>query len=100
MSSQGPATGTGTGFGRVSDTCILDGTPSQVAPGYPFSTLSIRDASDWIKYKKQALIYNDTKKLKAKDPWFVHGNDFRLESLNGENKCVPCQGNAISGSIF
>ena len=100
MSSQGPSAGTGTGFTRVEGTCILDETGSQVPPGYAFSRISIRDASDWIKFKKQALINYDSEKLKAKDPWFVHGNDFRLESLNGKNKCTPCQANGISGSIF
>lgn len=100
MSSQGPATGTETGFTRAGNTCILTGTPSQVPPGYAFDRTIIRDASDWIKYKKQARIYNDPKLSKAKDPWFVHGNDFRLEVLNGNNKCIPCEANAISGTIF
>ena len=103
MSSQGPAGGTGlgyTGTTGATGSCVLGGTPSQVVPGYPFSTLSIRDASDWIKYKKQALIYKDPKTANAKDPWFVHGNDFRLEWLNGKNKCEPCDANAISGTIF
>ena len=99
MSSQGPAGGTGTGFTSVNDTtCILTGTPSQIPNGYPFSTLSIRDASDWIKYKKQSIIYKDPKTSKARDPWFVHGNDFRLEWLNGENKCEKCDANAINGN--
>jgi hypothetical protein len=101
MSSQGPASGTGTGFTNSSNSkCILTGTPSQVPPGYPFNKTMIRDASDWIKYKKQARIYNDLKLSKAKDPWFVHGNDFRLEWLNGGNKCESCEANAISGYVF
>jgi len=100
MSSQGAATGTKTGFTRDSDTCVLVGNASQIPPGYPFSTVSIRDASDWIKFKKQKIIYKDPKTSKAKDPWFVHGNDFRLEWLNGENKCEKCEANAISGNIL
>jgi hypothetical protein len=102
MSSQGPAGGTGSGYTSstgATGICILDGSGSQVPPGYEFSTVSIRDASDWTKYKKQALLYKDVNKLKSKDPWFVYGNAFRLETLNGENKCVPCQANAFSGGI-
>ena len=87
MSSQGPAGGTGAGY-AISG-CNLTGTPSQSPTGYAFNKTNIRDASDWIKFKKQALIYNDPQVTKSKDPWFVHGNDFRLEWLNGENKCVP-----------
>jgi len=106
MSSQGPASGTETGYTGVTGVsgelkaCILVGNPSQVPPGYAFSRLSIRDASDWTKFKKQARINYDTKISKAKDPWFVHGNNFRLEVLNGNNKCIPCEANAISGTIF
>ncbi len=100
MSSQGPSSGTSTGFTRVAATCILSGSASQVPPGYPFDTTMIRDASDWIKYKKQARISNDLKLVNAKDPWFVHGNDFRLETLNGRNKCKTCDANGISGPIF
>jgi hypothetical protein len=106
MSSQGPSSGPDTGYTGITGiagelkACILVGDPSQVPPGYAFNKLSIRDASDWIKYKKQARINYDSKISKARDPWFVHGNDFRLESLNGNNKCVPCRANAISGSIF
>ncbi len=106
MSSQGPASGTETGYNGIAGitgqfkACVLVGNPSQLPPGYEFDRLSIRDASDWTKYKKQARIKYDSKILKSKDPWFVHGNDFRLESLNGNNKCTPCPANAISGSIF
>jgi hypothetical protein len=106
MSSQGPSSGPNTGYTGITGVsgelkaCILEGTPSQVPPGYAFDKLSIRDASDWIKYKKQSIIYKDPKTSKAKDPWFVHGNDFRLEWLNGENKCEKCDANAISGNIL
>jgi len=99
MSSQGPSTGTSTGFTNDTGTCNLVGTASQVPPGYPFDKTMIRDASDWIKYKKQVRIYNDSKTLQAKDPWFVHGNDFRLEWLNGQNKCENCDANAFGGSV-
>ena len=99
MSSQGPSSGTKTGFTAVADTCFLTGSASQIPPGYPFDKTMIRDASDWIKYKKQTRIYNDNNVLKSKDPWFVHGNDFRLEWLNGENKCESCDANAFSGNV-
>ena len=102
MSSQGPATGVGTGYNGISsanNSCILTGKPSQIPSGYPFNNLSIRDASDWTKYKKQARIINDSKMSKSKDPWFVHGNDFRLDIVNGNNKCASCDANGISGYI-
>lgn len=100
MSSQGPSSGSATGFTSVANTCILTGSASQVPPGYPFDKTMIRDASDWIKYKKQARISTDLKLTKSKDPWFVHGNEFRLEGLNGRNKCKTCDANGFTGLFF
>lgn len=98
MSSQGPSTGTRQTPEGANECYGPTGT-SQVPPGYPFSTKSIRDASDWISYKKQTRIIVDPKLAKAKDPWFVHGNNFRLDYLNGENKCGSCDGNAFGGDV-
>ena len=94
MSSQGPSTGptvtsTGGGF------CNGNTTPSQIPGGYVFTTRSIRDGSDWTAYKKQALVYKAVKPAQTIDPWFVHGNDYRLTYLNGKFKCDGCDANAF-----
>jgi len=80
MSSQGPSTGA-------------------LPAGYNWNPASIRDSSDWIKYKKQAAIYSSTKIPLSKDPWFPYGNDYRLEWLNGQNKCEGCAAGGFDGQV-
>lgn len=100
MSSQGPSTGTSTGSGSAG--CFSNTQNSQVPPGYPFSTISIRDGSDWIAYKKQTLILNESKsKLQAAFPELRTGNDYRIQYLLGKFKnsyntaCGDCADNVI-----
>ena len=102
MSSQGPAvTGSVNYNGFVAN-------PSAGAPvsiGYPFDTDSIRDSSDWIAYKKQTLILNESKtKLADALPEVRYGNDYRIQFLLGRFKnafntaCGNCSSNTrISG---
>lgn len=101
MSSQGP---------RIDPDATVDhnvpvldpafGTPS-VSKGYQFTKASIRDGSDWIAYKRQLLTLNELKPELAKDPWFVKGNDYRLQKLQGQYKkpeeCDGCDGGAFLG---
>uniref|UniRef100_A0A6C0JLB9 Uncharacterized protein n=1 Tax=viral metagenome TaxID=1070528 RepID=A0A6C0JLB9_9ZZZZ len=61
---------------------------------------SIRDSSDWTSYKKQSAMYKSTNIASSSDPWFVHGEQFRLDWLNGKNKCSGCAANAFSGTVF
>jgi hypothetical protein len=96
MSSQGAAAGPRS-IPTGATGCFGPTGTSQVAAGYPFSTISVRDGSDWINYKKQSRIFKDENLVFSKDPWFVRGNEFRLEYLNGQNKCVPCQANGFDG---
>lgn len=71
---------------------------SKITPGYAFDRDSIRDSSDWIRYKKEALVFNAPKPLQTEDPWIPYGNGYRLTFLNGKFKCGPCAGNAFGGS--
>ena len=101
MSSQGPSSGS-----RSSPTgatgCYGPTGPSQVSPGYKFSNYALRDGSDWIAYKKQLMIFNENKTKNFQDPWFVHGNDYRLQYLQGRflssAECTGCTGGAFNGN--
>ena len=88
MSSQGPSTGTITSSTGGTGCYGPTGT-TQVAKGYTFSKGMIRDSSDWIRFKKEALVYNATNVAKSSDPWYVGGKDYRLTWSNGQYKCGP-----------
>jgi hypothetical protein len=98
MSSQGPASSTdGTTTGAPT------GATGTVVPNsYAWNQVVIRDASDWIKYKKQALIYNEKPRLAepivTEDPWIPYGNNYRLDFLHGQFQCTGCTGPAFNGS--
>jgi hypothetical protein len=103
MSSQGPSSGSrSTPTGETG--CYGPTGPSQVPRQYTFTNASIRDGSDWISYKKQTLILNENKSKVFQDPWFAHGNDYRLQFLQGRYKngtpvqCNGCTGGAFSGN--
>jgi hypothetical protein len=72
---------------------------------YPFDTNSIRDASDWIRYKREARKYTNYKTSssdnKDTEPvWLKYGNQFRLTYSFGRWKCdTICQGNAFNGPV-
>jgi hypothetical protein len=101
MSSQGPKV-----TGPVSVNGIaLQAIPasSAVTAGYAFDKDAIRDAGDWIRYKKELLVFNENKAKNFTDPWFVRGNEYRLTWMQGRSKqpvappeCAPC----ASGSGF
>ena len=102
MSSQGPSAGS-----RTSPTgatgCFGPIGTSQVPAGYKFSFESVQDGSDWIALKKQTLILNENKTKAFQDPWFVHGNNYRLQYLQGRYKnglapgCTGCDAGAFNG---
>lgn len=83
MSSQGPKTGT---------------APVGVPAGYTWNFASIRDSSDYTKYKKQVAAFKSTQIPLSKDPWFVRGQDYKLDWLNGRNKC-GCASRAFNGVV-
>jgi len=100
MSSQGA---------KVTGTVAVNGIALQSIPasaeltaGYAFDKDSIRDAGDWIKYKKQLLVFNENKAKNFQDPFFVRGNEYRLTWMQGRSKqptslsCVAC----ANGSAF
>jgi hypothetical protein len=103
MSSQGPKV-------VLTDTVAVNAPPilnvmpttAALSAGYAFDKDSIRDAGDWIKYKKQLLVYKEVKTRSFTDPWFVHGNDYRLTWMQGQSKqptagtCTAC----TSGGAF
>lgn len=101
MSSQGP---TVSGTVSVNAPPILNIMPSTatLSAGYAFDKDALRDAGDWIRYKKQLLVFRENKTKNFTDPWFAHGNDYRLTWLNGRYKqpdsapCVSCN----NGSAF
>ena len=106
MSSQGPKV-IGTVSFNAKDVSTLNILPSSsaVSVDYVFDKDSIRDASEWIKYKKQLLVFNENKTKSFQDPFFVHGNNYRLDYLNGRfkqptvNSCNECAGGgAFSGN--
>lgn len=70
-----------------------------ISPGYAFDKDSIRDASDWITYKKQTKVFKvpTDEKLQTEDPWIPYGNGYRLTFLNGKFKCGSCPANAFGG---
>ena len=103
MSSQGPSTGSETTSSGASD-CNGPTTTSQVPKDYTFTNRSIRDGSDWIAYKRQTLILNESKTRGFQDPWFARGNDYRLQFMEGRYKngtppeCAGCAVSAFAGN--
>lgn len=104
MSSQGPKV---TGTVVVNAAPILNIIPasSGLTAGYAFDKDAIRDAGDWVRYKKELLVYNEDKTKNFTDPWFVHGNEYRLTWMQGRSKqpasapCVPCStGSGFTGN--
>ena len=100
MSSQGPSDDT-PGNGPPFAVGPSTGSPSS-STGYAFTTASIRDGSDWTAYKKQLLVFKESKTKFISDPWFARGNDYRLQFLLGKYKqptagtCTTCSGGAFN----
>jgi hypothetical protein len=104
MSSQGPSSGPRSGPTGATGCYGATGT-SQSPTGYKFTTYGgIRDGSDWISYKKQTLILKESKTKVFQDPWFAHGNDYRLQFMEGRFKngvptgCTGCPASAFGGN--
>ena len=101
MSSQGPKV---SGSVAVNGAPILNAMPTSatLTAGYVFDKDAVRDAGDWIKYKKQLLVYKEVKTKNFTDPWFARGNDYRLTWMQGRSKqptsgtCTECS----TGSAF
>lgn len=84
MSSQGPAI-SGTPSYNDFQTDPANGSPVPI--GYAFDKNAIRDASEWIAYKKQTLISKESKtKLKSSFPEIAYSNTYRLDFLLGRFK--------------
>ena len=102
MSSQGAAAGSSVSSGAIA--CFGPTSPLQNPVGYQFNNVSIRDGSDWTSLKKKLLILNENKGKPFKDPWFVRGNNYRLDYLgglfqgSGSAGCNTCDGSAYSGN--
>ena len=84
---------------------IMGNVDPSIPPGYAFNANSIRDASDWIRYKKESRKHNNYKFTsndnKNTEPvWLKYGNQFRLTYSFGRFKCDGnCAGNAFSGQV-
>lgn len=76
--------------------------------GYAFNPLSLRDSSDYIRFKKETVIYSDPKHKTTTNgsnltdktglAYEKYGSEFRLTFLNGRFKCTSCPANAFSGN--
>lgn len=72
---------------------------------YAFSTIYIRDASDWIRYKKEARVYKNYKSdsgenMETEPAWLKYGNQFRLAYSFGRWKCdANCEANAFRSAV-
>lgn len=106
MSSQGPALGGTTAYGFPFATGPTGGSPLDTK-GYTFSKADIRDGSDWTSYRRQLLILKETKSKVISDPWFSHGNDYRIQYQLGRFKggiesgpvgCTGCSSNAFGST--
>ena len=81
------------------------GVNADTVTGYPFDLNSVRDASDWIRYKKEIRKYTNYNQIssdnKNTEPaWLKYGNQFRLTYSFGRFKCDgACSGNAFSGNV-
>ena len=80
------------------------GVNANTVSGYPFDELSVRDASDWIRYKKQTRIYQNynpssTDNKDTEPVWIKYGNDIRLDYNFGNSKCEDCDGSPFNGVI-
>ena len=75
--------------------------PTLASNGYPYSSVEVRNAGDWIALKKQVIIRNDAKFAQSSPPWIPYGNNYQLDYLNGGYKqgelptCTACNGNAF-----
>ena len=85
-------------------TTILGSSPPYAY--YSFTTRTIRDSSDWIRYKKEARKFANYKSSstdnKDTEPvWLKYGNQFRLTYSFGRYKCetTDCAANAFSGVV-
>lgn len=89
-SSQGASVGSGT---------------RQLSAGYPFDQDTIRDGSDWTRFKRQSLIYRDYNSASAtqtRPVWDMRGNNFRLSYAMGQFKCKSgpaCVGVAFENTV-
>jgi hypothetical protein len=103
MSSQGASAGSRS-VPTGSTGCYGPTGTSQVPVGYRFSNTSLRDGSDWTALKKKLLVLNENKTIGFQDPWFPHGNNYRLDYLDGlfqsggSTGCTGCDGAAYSGN--
>jgi len=103
MSSQGAAAGSNSlSFGT--NGCFGPVLTSRIPVGYQFSNRSIRDGSDWTALKKKLIVLNENKARPFQDPWFAHGNNYRLDYLGGlyqngaPSTCAGCNGSAYTGN--
>lgn len=112
-------TSVGGGVGEILGYEFSDGTGPAISSfgpfvfpfphaGYPFNLRSIRDGSDWIAYKRQALIFA-TEKSKAEitqNQWAQYGNDYRVQWQLGRYKtnqgptgdCGGCLSGSFGGT--
>ena len=70
---------------------------------YKYTKESNRDASDWIRQKREARTYKNYRNSSSDNKntesiWIKSGNQFRLTYLFGRLKCQSdCDGHAIYG---
>lgn len=72
--------------------------------GVNSTTGSFRDASDYIRAKREARKFfnykiSSTDNKETEPVWLKYGNQFRLAYSFGRYKCTDCNGNAFSGKV-
>lgn len=69
--------------------------------GYAFSSVVIRDTSDWIRRTRESreyLTFSGSDNKVSTPPWLPNSVNFRLSFANGRWKCTNCTSNAFGGS--
>jgi hypothetical protein len=80
-------------------------TASSGSDNYTYTNEYNRDASDWIRQKREQRKYtnynqNSTDNKNTEPVWLKYGNQFRLTYSFGRLKCDGgCSGNAFSGKV-
>lgn len=78
-------------------------TASSGSDNYTYTNEYNRDASDWIRQKREQRKYvnyksGSTDNKDTEPVWIKYGNQFRLSYLYGKLKCTECDGHILLGS--
>jgi hypothetical protein len=75
----------------------------QIPAGFKFDQDSLRDSSDWTRFKRESLLYSDYNSASAtqtRPAWDMRGTQFRLSYNLGQFKCKSLGGTCNTGNAF